>query len=83
MTLIDRDTVGESNINRQLCASVKTLGRAKTAVMAERLLDVNPEIELRCIEGDLEWGPAGRRKRLSDVQRTFVYRGPLERSPTW
>ena len=39
--------------------------------------------ELRCIEGDLEWGPAGRRKRLSDVQRTFVYRGPLERSPTW
>ena len=39
--------------------------------------------ELRCIEGDIEWGPTGRRKRLSDIQRTFVYRGPLERSPTW
>jgi len=38
---------------------------------------------LRCIEGDVAWGPAGRRRRLSDVQRTFVYRGGLERSSTW
>ena len=64
MTLIDRDTVGESNINRQLCASMKTLGRAKTAVMAERLLDVNPEIEVRCIEGHYE--AADRERFFSD-----------------
>ena len=38
MTLIDRDTVGESNINRQLCAYRSTVGRAKTAVMAEEML---------------------------------------------
>ena len=42
-----------------------------------------PYDRLRCIEGDLEWGPAGRRRRLSDVQRTFVYRGGLQRSATW
>ena len=39
MTLIDRDTVGESNINRQLCAYTSTVGRAKTEVMAEHLRD--------------------------------------------
>ncbi len=51
MTLIDRDTVGESNINRQLCAYVSTVGHKKTEVMAERLRDINPEIRLRCIDG--------------------------------
>lgn len=63
MTLVDRDSVGESNINRQLCASVKTLGLPKTAVMAERLRDVNPDIRVRCIEGHYE---AAERERFFD-----------------
>ena len=54
MTLIDRDTVGESNINRQLCAYCSTVGRAKTAVMAEHLRDINPDIQVNCIEGHYE-----------------------------
>lgn len=45
ITLIDQDTVGESNINRQLCALTSTIGKAKAEVMAERLRDINPEIE--------------------------------------
>ena len=54
MTLVDRDTVGESNINRQLCAYTSTVGRAKTEVMAEHLRDVNPDIRVSCIEGHYE-----------------------------
>lgn len=54
MTLVDRDTVGESNINRQLCAYSSTVGRAKTEVMAEHLRDVNPDIRVSCIEGHYE-----------------------------
>ena len=54
MTLVDRDTVGESNINRQLCAYSSTVGRAKTEVMAEHLRDVNPDIRVSCIEGYYE-----------------------------
>ena len=61
MTLVDRDTVGESNINRQLCAYVSTVGRAKTAVMAEHLRDINPDIRVRTIEGHYE---AAERERF-------------------
>ncbi len=61
MTLVDRDTVGESNINRQLCALGSTLGKSKVSVMAERLLDINPALELRCIEGHYE---AAERERF-------------------
>lgn len=45
VTLIDNDIVSESNINRQLIASYKTLGRKKTEVMKEHLLDLNPNLK--------------------------------------
>lgn len=51
LTLIDSDTVSESNVNRQLCAVSSTLGRAKAEVMAERLRDIAPDAELRAIVG--------------------------------
>jgi Dinucleotide-utilizing enzymes involved in molybdopterin and thiamine biosynthesis family 1 len=54
LTLVDRDTVGESNINRQLCAYSSTVGRPKTEVMAEHVRDVNPGIQVNCIEGHYE-----------------------------
>lgn len=44
LTLVDEDTVGESNINRQLCATVPDIGREKAAVMAERLLRINDRL---------------------------------------
>ena len=49
MTIADADVVGESNINRQLLALTSTIGRNKSDVMAERLQDINPEIELSVI----------------------------------
>lgn len=40
--IVDNDTVSESNINRQIIATTKTIGRYKTDVMKERILDINP-----------------------------------------
>ena len=42
--LVDNDKVSKSNINRQLCALQSTVGRYKVDVVAERLLDINPDI---------------------------------------
>lgn len=46
LTIVDADVVAESNINRQLMATVSTIGRPKTEVLAERLLDINPDLNL-------------------------------------
>lgn len=43
LDLIDNDTVAESNINRQIIATTKTIGRYKVEVAKERCLDINPE----------------------------------------
>ena len=47
LDLIDKDTVSESNINRQIIALHSTVGRLKTEVAAERARDINPEICVR------------------------------------
>ena len=44
MTIADADSVSESNINRQLCALQSTVGKYKVDVVAERLLDINPDL---------------------------------------
>lgn len=44
--LIDSDCVARSNINRQLCALESTVGRPKVEVVAERLRDINPHIQV-------------------------------------
>ncbi|MCQ2403724.1 MAG: tRNA threonylcarbamoyladenosine dehydratase [Lentisphaeria bacterium] len=46
LTLVDYDLVQPSNLNRQLLALQSTLGRPKVQVLAERLKDINPEIQL-------------------------------------
>lgn len=43
LTLVDDDTVSESNLNRQLVALRSTVGMAKTEVMAQRIADINPD----------------------------------------
>ena len=45
--IVDNDTVSVTNINRQLCALTSTVGRPKVDVVAERLLDINPELKIR------------------------------------
>lgn len=47
LDLIDNDRVSESNLNRQIVALQSTVGRYKTEVMRERILDINPEAEVR------------------------------------
>lgn len=41
--LIDHDTVSVTNINRQIIATMDTVGRNKAQVMKERVLSINPE----------------------------------------
>ena len=43
LILVDKDTVSQTNINRQLIATTKTIGRYKTEVMQERISEINPE----------------------------------------
>ena len=47
LDLIDKDEVSLTNINRQIIALHSTIGRAKVDVMKERILDINPEAEVR------------------------------------
>jgi len=49
LILLDSDCVAETNKNRQLLALDSNMGRKKVEVMAERLRDINPEIELTLI----------------------------------
>lgn len=49
MTIVDRDTVSESNLNRQIIALRSTVSRPKTEVMGERLADINPELKLHAL----------------------------------
>ena len=44
--LIDNDKVCLTNINRQIIATRKTVGKYKTDVMKERILDINPGAEV-------------------------------------
>ncbi|WP_297930718.1 tRNA threonylcarbamoyladenosine dehydratase [uncultured Alistipes sp.] len=50
MTIADADTVSASNINRQLVALHSTIGRAKAEVLAERLRDIDPALELTVVD---------------------------------
>ena len=45
--LIDDDKVCLTNLNRQIIATRKTIGKYKTDVMKERILDINPDADVR------------------------------------
>ena len=46
MTVVDKDTVDITNINRQLYALQSTIGKAKADVAKERILDINPNCQV-------------------------------------
>lgn len=50
MTIIDGDTVDPTNRNRQLPALSSNHGISKAQIMKQRLLDINPELELTTLE---------------------------------
>ena len=45
--LIDDDKVCLTNLNRQIIATRKTVGKYKTDVMKERMLEINPDVNVR------------------------------------
>ncbi len=49
LTIIDGDTIDETNINRQLPALQSTVGQYKTEVMAQRLKAINPDLDLKVV----------------------------------
>ncbi len=50
LTLIDMDHVSESNINRQLPALDSTLGQAKVQALKNRIVEINADCRVNCIE---------------------------------
>ncbi|WP_405608993.1 ThiF family adenylyltransferase [Polaribacter sp. Asnod1-A03] len=50
MTIVDGDVFDETNKNRQLPALNSTIGQPKVTVLAERLKDINPDIELTLLQ---------------------------------
>ncbi len=58
MIIVDADDVSVSNKNRQLLALDSTVCRSKCVVMRERLLDINPELDLAAIPEYMETGGA-------------------------
>ena len=50
LTLVDGDIVNPSNVNRQLMATTRTVGRPKVEALRERLLEINPEADITPIQ---------------------------------
>lgn len=50
ITMVDPDAVCVTNINRQLPALKSTVGQPKVEVMAKRMLDINPELQVTAIQ---------------------------------
>ena len=49
LTIVDADSVNITNVNRQLMATTRTVGRSKVEAMKERLLEINPEAQITAI----------------------------------
>ncbi|MGN1212148.1 MAG: ThiF family adenylyltransferase [Candidatus Cryptobacteroides sp.] len=54
ITILDADTVSVTNKNRQILALDSTVGKSKCEVMAGRLMDINPSLDLTVIDTYLE-----------------------------
>lgn len=50
ITLVDKDCVDVTNINRQIPALHSTVGKSKVEVMAKRIRDINPDCEVETME---------------------------------
>lgn len=65
LTIVDSDSVCMSNVNRQLMATTKTVGRVKVEALRERLLEISPGAEITAVHGAYTADTAGR-FRLGD-----------------
>ncbi|WP_298145928.1 tRNA threonylcarbamoyladenosine dehydratase [Flavobacterium sp.] len=69
MTIVDGDVVDITNINRQLPALHSTVGLDKVQVVGDRLMDINPQLELTRVK---EFLSPERAFELVDPQFDFV-----------
>lgn len=53
LTIVDFDTIEETNLNRQIIALHSTLGQKKVEVLKNRLLDINPDLNIEAISDRL------------------------------
>ncbi len=49
LTIVDADNVAASNINRQIMATTRTIGKSKVEILQQRLLEINPDAEITAI----------------------------------
>ena len=49
LTLVDSDCVSETNINRQLMATTRTVGQVKVEALKDRLLEIHPAAEIQAV----------------------------------
>lgn len=66
--LVDNDIVSVTNINRQIIATTKTIGKSKVEVMKNRILEINPDV---CIETFEEFFSSNTNK-IIDETVTYV-----------
>ncbi len=69
LTLIDQDSVGLSNINRQILALESTVGMEKSSAMARRIADINPDCLVHAVCGRYE---AADRERFFSVKYDYI-----------
>ena len=50
LTIVDSDRVCITNVNRQMMATSRTLGMVKVEALKERLLEINPEVDIKAIQ---------------------------------
>lgn len=50
LVIMDKDNIDITNVNRQIHATVKTIGNSKVEEMKKRILDINPDCEVIAIK---------------------------------
>lgn len=50
VTIVDSDRVCITNVNRQMMATSRTIGMVKVEALKERLLEINPDVEVEAIQ---------------------------------
>lgn len=48
--LVDKDEVDITNLNRQIIATTKTIGKSKVEIAKERILEINPEAKVEILQ---------------------------------
>ncbi len=86
LTIVDRDVVERTNVNRQALAFESTLGQAKAEVMRKMILDINPSCDVRAhttfIDKDVlgeQLGALGRPDYIVDAIDTIAQKLVLAR----